>query len=107
MASRHGVSVFEEDSEVVKESVAGGSVMVPTFPIIGLTGPHATHAVPHGVPRDQPYASELRSRLQGATGHPQGIVSAVCIAASVSPQSLVQNSTKALKWLFFSGLRGQ
>jgi fatty acid synthase subunit alpha, fungi type len=50
---------------------------------------------------------ELRSRLSGATGHSQGIVSAVIIAASGTFEEFVDNSHKAVKWLFYSGLRGQ
>jgi fatty acid synthase subunit beta len=50
---------------------------------------------------------ELRSRIAGATGHSQGIVSAVAIAASATFEEFVDNSCKALKWLFYSGLRGQ
>lgn len=50
---------------------------------------------------------EMRSLLHGTTGHSQGLVSAVSIAASSSYESFDQNSAKALKWLFFCGLRGQ
>ena len=49
---------------------------------------------------------ELRSRLSGATGHSQDIVSAVVIAASDTLEN-ADNSHKAIKWLFYSGLRGQ
>jgi fatty acid synthase subunit alpha len=51
--------------------------------------------------------AELRSRIAGATGHSQGLVSAVAIAASDTFQSFTDNARKAIKWLFFSGLRGQ
>ena len=50
---------------------------------------------------------EMLSLFKGATGHSQGIVSAVCIAASTSFESFTENALKALKWLFFCGLRGQ
>ena len=50
---------------------------------------------------------ELRSRITGATGHSQGVVSAVTIAASATFDEFIDNSRKALKWLFYSGLRGQ
>ena len=50
---------------------------------------------------------EMRDIVHGATGHSQGIVSAVCIAASSSLESFTENSVKALKWLFYSGMRGQ
>ena len=50
---------------------------------------------------------ELRSRISGATGHSQGIISAVVVATSGTFEEFVENSHKALKWLFYSGLRGQ
>ena len=49
----------------------------------------------------------MRKLVQGATGHSQGIVSAVAIAGSDSYDSLQTNAAKALKWLFFCGGRGQ
>ena len=42
--------------------------------------------------------------MAGATGHSQGIV---VIAASSTFESFTENAKKALKWLIFSGLRGQ
>ncbi|THV07258.1 fatty acid synthase [Dendrothele bispora CBS 962.96] len=50
---------------------------------------------------------ELSKRVAGATGHSQGVVSAVAVAASTSLESFLENSKKALKWLFFCGFRGQ
>lgn len=50
---------------------------------------------------------EMRSRISGATGHSQGIISAVCISVSGSHESYLENASRSLKWLFFSGLRGQ
>ncbi|KAF7374647.1 Fatty acid synthase subunit alpha [Mycena sanguinolenta] len=50
---------------------------------------------------------QYRDTISGATGHSQGIVSAVAIAASDTYQSFCANAVKAVKWLFFSGLRGQ
>ncbi|KZT29627.1 fatty acid synthase [Neolentinus lepideus HHB14362 ss-1] len=50
---------------------------------------------------------DLLSFLKGATGHSQGVVSAVAVAASTTLESFYENSRKALKWLFFCGLRGQ
>ncbi|KAL1666812.1 acyl transferase domain-containing protein, partial [Schizophyllum commune] len=50
---------------------------------------------------------ELRARISGATGHSQGIVSAVVIAASGSFESYTENALKAVRWLFYSGLRAQ
>jgi fatty acid synthase subunit alpha, fungi type len=49
----------------------------------------------------------LRSRLSGATDHSQGIVSAVVIAAEGAFEEFADNSHKAIKWLFYSSLRGQ
>lgn len=75
-----------------------------SFPLIGLTQ-LTQYLVACRVLNVTP--GELRSRLQGATGHSQGIVSAVCIAASDSQESFFENAGKALRWLFFCGLRGQ
>lgn len=50
---------------------------------------------------------DLRSRIAGATGHSQGVVSAVAIAASTTFESFTQNAKKAVRWLFFCGLRAQ
>ncbi|KAJ7807708.1 hypothetical protein B0H13DRAFT_1669114 [Mycena leptocephala] len=50
---------------------------------------------------------QFRDTISGATGHSQGIVSAVAIAASTSYESFTANALKAVKCLFFSGLRGQ
>ncbi|TXT15634.1 hypothetical protein VHUM_00137 [Vanrija humicola] len=50
---------------------------------------------------------ELRELYKGATGHSQGIISAVAIAASTSWESLYENIEKAVRLLFFVGLRGQ
>ncbi|KAH8117927.1 fatty acid synthase [Phellopilus nigrolimitatus] len=75
-----------------------------SFPLIGLTQ-LVQYLVACRVAHLTP--GELRARLHGATGHSQGIVSAVAIAASSSFESFEDNSAKALRWLFFSGLRGQ
>jgi fatty acid synthase subunit beta len=53
------------------------------------------------------HPGEMRSLFTGATGHSQGIVSAVAIASSNSWDSLELNITKAVKHLFYLGLRGQ
>ncbi|KAI0342734.1 fatty acid synthase [Trametopsis cervina] len=50
---------------------------------------------------------QLRKRLAGATGHSQGLGSAIAIAASSSHESFVENAEKILTWSFFSSLRGQ
>ncbi|KAL0065236.1 fatty acid synthase alpha subunit Lsd1 [Marasmius tenuissimus] len=50
---------------------------------------------------------EVCDRIKGATGHSQGVVSAVAIAASTSFESFTENAKKATRWLFFCGMRGQ
>lgn len=50
---------------------------------------------------------QLRERFAGATGHSQGLVSAVAISASTTLESFSENSFKALRWLFSCGFRGQ
>ncbi|KAI0950742.1 hypothetical protein AcW1_007973 [Taiwanofungus camphoratus] len=75
-----------------------------SLPLIGLTQ-LTQYLVVCRVARLSP--GELRDRLHGATGHSQGIVSAVTISASTSLESFFENSAKALKWLFFCGYRGQ
>lgn len=50
---------------------------------------------------------QMRSAFNGATGHSQGIVSAVAIASSDSWDQLEANVLKATKHLFYLGLRGQ
>ncbi len=49
---------------------------------------------------------EMGACLQGTTGHSQGIISAVAVAASDLFESFSANSSKALKWLFFNGGTG-
>ncbi|KAH7913599.1 hypothetical protein BJ138DRAFT_606981 [Hygrophoropsis aurantiaca] len=50
---------------------------------------------------------EIRDNISGATGHSQGVVSAIAISASSTYESFDVNAKKALRWLFFCGLRGQ
>jgi fatty acid synthase subunit alpha len=75
-----------------------------SFPLIGLTQ-LVQYLIVCRVSGLSP--GELRDRMAGATGHSQGIVSAVAIAASTTLESFLENAQKALKWLFMSGLRGQ
>ncbi|KAF7326260.1 Fatty acid synthase [Mycena kentingensis (nom. inval.)] len=75
-----------------------------SFPLIGFTQ-LVQYLVACNVAGVTP--GEFRGTLAGATGHSQGIVSAVAISASTSFESFTANALKALKWLFFSGLRGQ
>jgi len=111
-AEADGSSFYSYGLDVV--SWLNGSAPVPpieylasipvSFPLIGLTqlvqylaACCSSNLTP----------GEMRKLLQGATGHSQGIVSAVAIAASDSFESFTENATKALRWLFFCGLRGQ
>ncbi|EIW57289.1 fatty acid synthase [Trametes versicolor FP-101664 SS1] len=75
-----------------------------SFPLIGLTQ-LTQYLVVCRVTQSNP--GDLLSRLQGSTGHSQGLVSALCIAASKTNESFFENASKALRWLFYSGLRGQ
>lgn len=75
-----------------------------SFPLIGLTQLVqylSTCSALNVTPGDM---CEL---IQGTTGHSQGIVSAICVATSTTVASFIENASKALKWLFYSGLRGQ
>ncbi|KAK7057294.1 acyl transferase/acyl hydrolase/lysophospholipase [Favolaschia claudopus] len=75
-----------------------------SFPLIGLTQ-LAQYLVACNVAGMTP--GQYRETISGATGHSQGIVSAVAISASDSFESFTANALKAIRWLFFSGLRGQ
>ncbi|KAJ6628615.1 hypothetical protein B0H10DRAFT_1750735, partial [Mycena sp. CBHHK59/15] len=75
-----------------------------SFPLIGLTQ-LVQYLVSCNVAGLTP--GQMSDIISGTTGHSQGIVSAVAIAASTSFDSFTANALKALKWLFFSGLRGQ
>ena len=75
-----------------------------SFPLIGLTQ-LLQYLVVCRVADLSP--GELRDHLDGTTGHSQGLVSAVAISASSSYESFDANAKKALRWLFFGGMRGQ
>ncbi|CAE6423597.1 unnamed protein product [Rhizoctonia solani] len=75
-----------------------------SFPVIGLTQ-LVQYLVVASVTALTP--GELRDRLKGATGHSQGILSAVVAATSTDLKSFAQNSTKALRWWVWVGARGQ
>ena len=75
-----------------------------SFPLIGLTQ-LTQYLVAFKVADLTP--GEMLERLSGATGHSQGIVSAVAISASSTYEQFVVNSKKALKWLFLAGSRAQ
>ncbi|KAI9292989.1 fatty acid synthase [Neoconidiobolus thromboides FSU 785] len=50
---------------------------------------------------------QLRNHFHGATGHSQGIISAVVIASSSNEESFYENAEKALGLLFWIGTRSQ
>ena len=75
-----------------------------SLPLIGLTQ-LVQYLVACNVVGKTP--GEFRSLVKGATGHSQGVVSAVAIAASDSYDDFTANALKALKLLFYIGLRGQ
>ncbi|THH15787.1 hypothetical protein EW146_g4747 [Bondarzewia mesenterica] len=51
--------------------------------------------------------AEFSSRMAGATGHSQGLVTALCISASADDASYLENALKGLRWSFFAALRSQ
>ena len=75
-----------------------------SFPVIGLTQ-LTQYLVAFKIAGLTP--GEMLQRFSGATGHSQGIVSAVAISASSTYDQFVLNSQKALKWLFLAGSRAQ
>lgn len=101
----HGLNIISWLSGAVPRPPLPYLASVPvSMPLIGLTQltqylviSRAANLTP----------GQLRERFAGATGHSQGLVSAVAISASTTPESFIQNSLKALKWLFYCGLRGQ
>ncbi|KAK2463415.1 hypothetical protein APHAL10511_004501 [Amanita phalloides] len=75
-----------------------------SFPLIGLTQ-LVQYLIVCRVEGMTP--GDMCEAMSGATGHSQGIVSAVAVAASETFDDLAVNASKALRWLFYSGLRGQ
>jgi fatty acid synthase subunit beta len=75
-----------------------------SFPLIGLTQ-LVQYLASCRVLKRTP--GQLRNLLAGATGHSQGIVSAAVASASATFEDFTENCKRAVKWLFFSGLRGQ
>ncbi|KAI0046589.1 fatty acid synthase [Auriscalpium vulgare] len=101
----HGLDVLAWLTGAVPRPPVSYFASVPvSMPLIGLT--QFTHyLVAARVSGLSP--AEFRSRFAGATGHSQGIVTAVAIAATTSDESFLENANRALKWLFFAGYRGQ
>ena len=75
-----------------------------SFPVIGLTQ-LVQYLVAFKVADLTP--GEMLERFSGATGHSQGIVSAVAVSASSTYEQFALNTKKALKWLFLAGSRAQ
>lgn len=89
---------------VERPSVAYLASVPISLPLIGLTQ-LVQYLVVCRVTNLTP--GQLRDRIAGATGHSQGIVSAVVVSTSETFDDLIENSRKALRWLFYCGLRGQ
>ncbi|KAF8907276.1 fatty acid synthase [Gymnopilus junonius] len=101
----HGLDVLSWLSGATPRPSVPYLASVPmSFPLIGLTQLVQYLVVCHVADLTP---GELRSRITGATGHSQGIVSAVAISASDSFKDFIDNSRKVVKWLFYAGLRGQ
>ena len=101
----HGMDVISWlDGSIPKPSTAYFASIPISLPLIGLTQ-LVQYLIVCRISGLTP--GELRSRIAGATGHSQGVVSAVVIAASTTFESFMTNVTKAVRWLFFCGLRGQ
>ncbi|ODO06611.1 hypothetical protein I350_03968 [Cryptococcus amylolentus CBS 6273] len=75
-----------------------------SMPLIGVTQ-LAQYVVSCRVADLSP--ADMRDIFKGATGHSQGVISAVAVASSNSWSSLYENILKAVKQLFYIGLRGQ
>lgn len=102
----HGLDVLSwlEGPEEAQPPVEYLASIPISFPLIGLTQ-LAQYLIAVRVSNLTPEA--FRALIHGATGHSQGIVSAVVLATSSSHESFLASSAKAAKWLFYSGLRGQ
>ncbi|KAI0749711.1 fatty acid synthase [Daedaleopsis nitida] len=101
----HGLDVISWLSGASPRPPVAYLASIPvSFPLIALTQ-LTQFLVICRVARLTP--GDLRSQLHGATGHSQGLVSALAIAASTTFESFYENTSKSVKWSFYSGLRGQ
>jgi fatty acid synthase subunit alpha, fungi type len=101
----HGLDVISWLSGALPRPPLAYQASVPvSFPLIGLTQ-LSQYLVAFKVLSMSP--EELLSHIAGATGHSQGIVSAVAVAASTTFDSFMENSRKALRWLLLAGSRSQ
>jgi len=111
-SASQGTSFYEHGLDVISW-LTGAAPLPPiayfasvpvSFPLIGLTQFIQYYAAAR-VSGLSP--AELSARFSGASGHSQGLVTAVAIFSSKDDASFLENVQKALKWLFFAGLRGQ
>ena len=102
----HGLDVLSwlEGPEEAQPPIEYLASIPISFPLIGLTQ-LVQYLVAVKVNNLTP--ESFRALVHGATGHSQGIVSAVVLSTSTTEESFILNSIKASKWLFYSGLRGQ
>ncbi|KAI9439787.1 fatty acid synthase [Lactarius indigo] len=101
----HGMDVISWLTGTIPRPPVAYLASVPvSFPLIGLTQ-FTQYLVAARVSGHSP--AELSARFSGASGHSQGLVTAIAISSSKDDASFIDNAHKALKWLFFAGLRGQ
>ena len=101
----HGLDVISWLTGAIPRPPVAYLASVPvSFPLIGLTQ-FTQYLVAARVSGLSP--AELSARFSGASGHSQGLVTAIAISSSKDDVSFIDNARKALKWLFFAGLRGQ
>ncbi|PWY99602.1 hypothetical protein BCV70DRAFT_109981 [Testicularia cyperi] len=101
----HGMDVLGWLTGRVPLPAVGYLASVPlSLPLIGLT--QITQFLV-SVRASGLSPAEFRSQIKSATGHSQGVISAVVLSASDSVDSLTVNIAKALELLFHIGKRGQ
>lgn len=101
----HGIEVAAWLDGSIQEPSVDYLASIPiSFPLIGMTQ-LVQYLVSCRVLDNTP--GEMRKRLAGATGHSQGIVSAVVASTSSSFEEYIENSKGAIRWLYYCGLRGQ
>ncbi|TPX39930.1 hypothetical protein SeMB42_g06180 [Synchytrium endobioticum] len=89
------------DTRPSTDALLAASVSLPVIGLVQLLNYWVTMKVLDKTP------AELRKYFQGATGHSQGIISAVVISASETDKEFVDNTQKALGLLFWIGARCQ
>src|SRR6266849_8228450 len=68
---------------------------------------HPVHSILVAVHVSSFSPAELSACFSDASDHSQGLIMAVAIFSSKDNASFLGNIQKALKWLFFAGMRGQ